>query len=557
VVATPLIAARGPLASRESKVATWLAGISLLVLLIACANVANLLLARGVRQRREVGIRLALGGSRGRVLGQALAESLLLAALGALAALLLAQWGGTALRHVLLPEIAWSGPVVGARAVAFALALAVLAGAAAGVIPALQTSRPDVLETLKGGARGSSGASSRTRDALIVVQAALAVVLLVGAGLFVHSLRKVNSLDVARNTDGVLLVTAVFDRGTPEERRAAFMRRAAERVRALPGVAHASVDVSLPYWSEMDAPLRVPGLDSIPTLPSGPPIVHAVDPDYFPTLRIRVVRGRRLEPRDNRLGAPRVAVVNETMARVLWPGEEAVGRCLIIGRASAERGEPPCATVVGVVGNAIREAFLDGESMQYFLPAEQHLVEESPAGILVRVRGGADADAMIPIVQRELLALEPALRYAQVRPLRELIEPDTRSWRLGATAFTAFGVLALLVAGIGLYSVLAFSVAQRTIELAIRSALGATRARLVGMVLRQALRLVGIGVVLGMLVAFVAAPSVEPLLFEVSPRDPATLVAVVCALALVAIVAAAVPARRATRVAPGVALRAE
>jgi predicted permease len=550
VIAAPLIAARGPEPSSASRVAVWLAGISLVVLLIACANVANLLLARAVRQRREVGIRLALGSSRARVLGQVLVESLLLSLLGGITALLLTRWGGVLLRSVLLPGVAWEGTGVETRTAGVVVLLTVLAGVAAGVIPAVPAGRSDVSETLKSGSRTTSAPISRTRGALTVLQAALSVVLLVGAGLFVRSLHRVNALDLGLDPDGVLVVTPDFDRDVSDERQAEFYRRAVTRLSAIPGVEAVSPDVSVPFWSSSAVNLSVPGLDSIPTLPSGSPILHAVGPDYFDVLDLQLLRGRGLRREDGGDGW-RALVVNQTMARVLWPGQDPIGKCVIIGASPGET-DPPCTEVVGVVEDARTFSLLPEEAMQYYVPLGS---EGGARALLVRVRG--EPETSIPSIRRALLSLEPGLRYPEIQPLRELIDPQARSWKLGATMFTAFGLLALLVAAVGLYSVLAFSVAQRTFELGVRSALGASRERLLGLVLGQAARLTVLGVALGLLAAWLAAPKVEDLLYATSPHDPAVLGGVAGVLLAVGLLAAWLPARRATRVDPSVALRAE
>jgi predicted permease len=553
VIGAPVIAARGPKASSESKVALWLAGISLIVLLIACANVANLLLSRAIRQRREIGIRLALGSSRGRVLGQVLTESVIFSLLGGIAAFLLTIWGGAFLRHVLLPDIAWQSTGSEIRIVGAVVLLSVIAGATAGLIPGIQSSRPELAEVLKSGSR-TSAPGSRTRDALTVAQAALSVVLLVGAGLFLRSLHHVNALDLGLDPRGVLVVSPEFDRSITDQRKADFYSRALTRLAATPGVEAVSGDVSIPFWSSRAVDLRAPDLDSIPLLPSGSPILHAVDPDYFRVLDLEVRRGRGIQPED-RKGAPRAVVINETMARTLWPGQDAIGKCLLIGDAPDGQKEPPCAAVVGVVENARAFELKQKAVMQYYVPRAQEVVDDNPGALLVRVRG--EPSTSIPLIQRELQSLEPELRYADVRLLQEMIDPLARSWRLGAAMFTVFGLLALIVAGIGLYSVLAFSVAQRTFELGVRSALGAPRTRLLGLVLVQGARLAGIGIVLGLLVALLAAPKMANLLFETSPRDPRMLLGVAGVMGLVTILAAALPALRATRVDPSIALRSE
>lgn len=559
IIAAPLITARGPLASSESKVAQWLAGISLLVLLIACANVANLLLARAVRQRRETGIRLALGSSRARVVGHALTESILLAALGGVAALLFAHVGENLLRTFLLPNIVWSEPGIMLRVGGFITVLTVLAGVAAGVIPAIQASQADVLETIKSGAsRNTSGSASRARDALIVLQVALSVVLLVGAGLFVHSLHQANTVELGFDPSGVLIISPEFDHDTSAAdmvRDAEFTRRALDRLKLLSGVQRASVDVSTPFWSSFITTLKVPGLDSIPVLPSGPPFLHAIDPDYFDLLHLKLLRGRKLTQQDNRMGAQRVVVVNQLMARVLWPRKDAIGQCLMIYDDAKKQVQPPCATVVGIVNTAELQSLSDPAPMQYYFAANAGIITSPWTELMVRTND--HPKTIIPAIRQALVRIDPALRFVQIESLQEQIDPQLSSWKLGATAFTAFGFVALIVAGIGLYSVLAFSVAQRTFEIGIRTALGATPRRLVRMILGEAARLIAIGVIIGLIAAVAVTPRVQSLLFEVSPHDPGTLVVVVCSVLLVSIVAAIVPARRAVLVDPSVALRSE
>jgi predicted permease len=546
MVARPLNPAERANLAGAARVAGWLLGISFLVLLIACANVANLLLARAVRDRHEIGIRLALGGSRARVLGQVLTEGFLLAALGGVAALIVTRWGGPVLRTVLLPDVFWPESGIGGRVVVLVLGLAAVAGLAAGVLPAFQASRPDVAEVLKSASsRTHTGQVSYARGGLTVLQAMLSVVLLVGAGLFVRSLQRVSSLDLGFDPDGVFLVTPVFEPGLPDARQAAFYARASEQLRRLPGVLGASSDVSLPFWSRTDYELRVPGLDSVPTRDGA---LHVVEPEYFELMRLRIARGRAL-----RRGDTQALVVNETMARLLWPEQEALGKCVIVIQDDAR--EPPCAEVVGIVEDSRQVGLEEAEMMHYYLPLAQQVVYAHPRALLVRMDG--DPGQVIPTLRRALLRVDPSVRYAQIQELTELVDPQTQSWRIGATMFSLFGLLALLVSAVGLYSVLAFSVAQRRFEFGIRAALGATPRRLIRLVLGQALRLVTIGILLGVAIAITAGGKLEPLLFEVSPRDPLVLGSVIFALLLTALAAAWIPSRRATRVDPAHALRTD
>lgn len=552
VEALPLITARGPLASGESWVARWLAGVSLVVLLIACANVANLLLARTLHRRREFGIRLALGIPRPRLLRQVLIESFLLAILGGAAALLTTRWFGQILRTTLLPDVAWTDPSVTARVAWVSLGLCVLAGLLTGILPGLQASRPGLIGALKAGSGTVSRPGTRTRNTLTVLQTALSVVLLVGAGLFVRSLHGVRSIDLGFDPDGLLLVEPVYDGSPPDAQRKELYRLASERLPKVPGVERVTSSMSVPFWSANSVALEIPGVDPIPLLPTGTPILHAVAPDYFATLGLQVRRGRPLTPGDHD-GPRRVAVVSETMARLVWPDGDVLGKCLEIAKT-------PCTEVVGVVEDAGMMSLFESEVMQYYIPLSQSPSGDPPEALLVRVGRageGPDPDTVVAAIRRELLTLDPDLRYAEILPLTERIDPQARSWRLGATLFTLFGVLALIVAAVGLYSVLAFAVAQRTQEIGIRSALGADRKNLVGLVLGQALRLVAVGVAIGLGAVWVAAPKLEPLLYRTPARDLWILGSVAAVLLLTALLAGSLPAWRATRLDPTLALRAE
>jgi predicted permease len=545
VQTAPLISARGPLASDESRVARWLAGVALVVLLIAGANVANLLLARTLRRRRESGIRLALGITRRRLFGQVLIESLLLAVLGGAAALLVTEWGSGVLRTLLLPDVAWIESPIAGRVVLVSLALCLLTGFFAGTLPALQASRSDVVASLKSSSGTAGRGGSRARGALTVAQAALSVVLLAGAGLFLRSLHNVRTLDLGFDPEGVVVIEPIYAGDARDESQGPLLQQAVERLPELPGIEHASASVSVPFYSANVAELSIPGVDPLPELPSGPPVIHAVGPDYLPLMRLPVLRGRALTPADGE-GSTRVALVNETMARVMWPEGDASGKCLVIEGL-------PCTRIVGVVADAKVMELEEEPTMQYYVPLSQSPFEGPPEALLARVSDEGAADT----IRHALLALDPDLRFVEIQPFPELIDPQARSWRLGATLFTLFGVLALLVAAVGLYSVLAFAVAQRTQEIGIRAALGAGRKNLIALVLGQSLRLVTLGVAIGLAAVWALAPRVQPLLFETPARDFWTLGAVAGILLLTALLAGSLPAWRATRLDPNLALRAE
>jgi len=549
----PLIAARGPQASGESKVARWLGGVSILVLLIVCANVANLFLARGTRRRREVAVRLALGVGRGRLVSTLVIESVLLALLGGVLALVLSLQVGGILRGALLPGVLFPGSSVGGRVGLFTLATAIVAGLLAGVGPALQATRADLSGDLAMGAGASSSRRSRTRALLTVAQAALSVVLLVGAGLFVRSVAAVRALDVGLDVDHLAIATLEFETTTMlpgvrndvdgpggAVRENDVYLRAIERLQDLPGVVAAAGTSSPLQWA-WATKLAVPGRDSLPQLPGGGPYYQEVTPGYLSAVGLRVTRGRALSEEDV-AGAPRVAVVSETMARTLWPEADPIGQCLLVGD-DAEA----CTTVVGVAEDASRGALEDEPYMAYYMPLAQR---EGQVLRAMYVRTNGDPAELAVRVAPVLRGFDPSVRYARIRPVRDLFEPESRSWKLGATMFSAFGLLAVLVAAIGLYGVLAFDVAQRTRELGIRTALGAERARLLRSVVSTGFRLGAAGVALGLGVAWVAGGYARELLFHVSPHDPAVLVGVGATLLLVAGVASLVPGLRATRVDP-------
>jgi predicted permease len=547
LLATSIVLARGPDAPAEAVVARWLGGVSLLVLLIACANVANLLLARAIRRRREVGVRLALGVSRRSLAALLVTEGVVLALAGGAVALLFTLWTGGFLRGLLLQEVDWTGGVVGVRVLVFVAVLSVLAGAASALLPAWQMGRAGVLDALASGSRAVAG-GSRAQTGLTVAQAAFSVVLLVGAGLFVRSFDRARAQDLGFEPDRAAVVWPVFD-GVPVAERAAYYEAAAERLRALPQVEAAGASLGLPFFSGEVRSLTIPGVDSIPTLPSGSPVFHAVEPEWLRAMGMRVVRGRMLEPGDAAGAAP-VALVNQTMARVIWGGERALGQCMRIADSDG-----PCHEVVGIVANARHMRLVEGESMQYFIPLAQRSDADPPEVVVVRTR--ADPAELAPLLRQELTALDARVRYVNVRPYSEFVDPQYRAWRLGALLFTLFGALALVVAAVGMYGLLAFGVAQRTREIGIRAALGATSERIVGLVVARSMRLVAAGLAVGLALAAALAPRLEDLLFETPARDALVFGGVTVLLLVVALVGAAVPAWRAVRIQPQEALRTE
>jgi putative ABC transport system permease protein len=541
-----VLAERGPNESSEAKVASWIMGVALVVWLIACANVANLLLARALRRRREIAVRLALGISRARLASQLLTESVLLALVGGAAGLLVAQWGGAVLRARLLPSATGATVVTDSRTLLFAGLVALVAGLLTGLAPIWQTRRADLTRDLKAGAREGAIHRSRARVALLVVQGALSVVLLVGAGLFVRSLGRVNAVPLGYDADHVLAVDLEM-RGVTLDSAAEVVlrRRLLAEAQAIPGVTHATRQLTMPFWSTWNVDLHVAGIDSVDRL--GEFDLNAVTPDYFSTMGTRILRGRGIGAQDV-AGAPGVMVVSAAMARALWPGADALGQCLRVGADTA-----PCTTVVGIAENIKAHSLDQDPGLLYYLSADQFHPQQG--GLFVRTRG--EAATAVESIRRQLQRTMPGAAYVNVTPFADILGGETQSWKLGATMFSVFGLLALALAAIGLYSVIAYSVAQRSHELGVRVALGAQMRDVVRLVVNEGMMLAMVGVGLGAVLALLVGRWVRPLLFRESPYDPVVFLAVTVLLLGVAGLASFLPARRAAAVDPMRALRTE
>ncbi|HEU4629261.1 MAG TPA: ADOP family duplicated permease [Gemmatimonadaceae bacterium] len=540
----------------EVAVSRWLIGVSVVLLLIACANVANLLLARGLRRRREIAVRLALGVGRARLVRLLMTEGALLALAGGVAGVAVAYVGGWLLRRTLLDAFAWDGSPVSLRVLACAAAATLATALLVGLLPALRASEPRLTLALANGTPQSGARRSALRATLTVTQGALSAVLLVGAGLFVHSLWSVHRLDIGLEPERLLTVTMQWpdlpddteaEQAAAAQRRRALQDAALERLRALPGVARVAAGWGTPFNSSYWAYPVVPGYDSLPKLPGGGPYYTGVTEDYFATMGTSIVRGRGIEAGDVKGSAP-VAVVNETMARTLWPAGDAIGQCF-----RAQTRDSTCVRVVGIAEDVPHWELREEPSMHFYVAARQG--GGSLGVVLVRAR--EDPAALVPAVRRAVQELEPSLVYVDVAPLADELAPQLRPWRLGASLFALFGALALAVAGVGLYSVMSYAAASRTREMGVRLALGAQAADVRALVLRHGLALGVSGVLLGALLALVAGRWVAPLLFATSPREPLVFVAVTATLLATAVVASLVPAWRAGRTPPSVALRME
>ena len=546
-LAGSVLADRGPQPTSAARVAIWLSGVTLIVLLIACANVANLMLARTIRRRREIAVRVALGVSRSRLFGQLLTEGLVLALVGGIGGVLIAVWGSRVLSATFLPRTEPTSLITDPRTLVFAAVATLGVGVLTGLAPMAQLRLGSLTGDLKSGAREGTSQRAGLRTKLLVLQSALSVVLLVGAGLFVQSLRHARQVPLGFDADSVLIVSLNMRDVTLDSAATAALRlRLLEAATGVTGVSHATLQESIPFAGMSSYPLFVGGIDSVRKL--GRFDMNSVSADYFATMGTRIVRGRGIENTD-RDGAQRVAVVGESMAAALWPGQEPIGRCMRL-RADTM----PCTYVVGVAEDIRSETIeADSKLFFYYLPAAQW--NPQVGGLFVRARG--DASRLVEPVRKRLQREMPGASFVTVTPLQDNILAAMRSWILGATVFTAFGALALVLAAVGLYSVIAYNVTQRRHELGVRLALGAARPRIVRLVVGESLRFALAGVVIGGVVALAAGRWMGPMLFHQSPRDPVVFVIVTIVLIAVAIAASWVPAMRAAGVDPKTALQSD
>ena len=546
--------------SVESVMARWLAAISAIILFISCANVANLLLARLARRRRELAVRVALGAGRARVMRLLALEGLLLAFGAALLGLAVIALAEPMVEGALFPSGAWAFSLVDMRILGAVVVFALLAAFLVAAVPSIHAGRAEVSDALRGGNRDGETRSS-LRAGLTIVQATLSAVLLVGAGLFLRSLERVNAVDLGMDPDHVLTVELRYPQvpRTPGETFTDWIARSGaiertrhralvEVARRVPGVENAAVSVSVPFNGSVTVGLWVPGRDSVPSLPGGGPYVTAVGPEYFATIGTAIRQGRAFTASD-REGSEAVVIVNETMARVLWPGRQALGECVQIQSRSA-----PCARVVGVAADVHRSGLREQASMQFYVPIGQ---ERGFSGSWLLVRPRGTVSTSWPALREALQSADPQIRSIGVRVLSQGLDGEMRPFRLGMVAFGLSASLALLVAGLGLYSIMAHAVAWRRREIGVRLALGARPAAIAALVVRRGVVLASIGIGGGLVIALAARSWVAGQLFETSASDPVVLAGVVAVLESVALLAAWIPARRAVSVSPTEALRAE
>lgn len=531
-------AASSGVSLRDELLAISLAAGAILMLLIACANVAGLLSTRALHRRREIAVRAQLGASRSRLFLQLFIENLMLTAVSIVAALGVASVITSVLSAFFAPlaRDTWFDP----RSLMVLAAFTLGAGLVAGTVPALQAARAQTGGLWRTG-HDVSHRRAYWRRALIAGQVALALLLVASAGLFTHSLLLVKR-DLGYDLERVVIAPLDLQQariGGPGEIRTAFDEMLAG-VRALPGVEVASLTARTPDVTGQ------PGM-VLSREKGAPPIsltLHHVSPGYFRTLNTRILEGRSFTPED-RLGAPAVMIVDANLAREFWPGEAVVGRCKSIPRPA------PCATVIGI-SEPRRFGSLTRPDGEVFMPLAQH-PSALPQALVARAYG--DADEIVPAVAAAIRSAVPSLAFANVQPLANLVDEGAESWRLGATLFSLFALLAIILAATGLYASLAFAVRQRTAEIGVRLALGANPASVARLVMGEGARLIALGWLLGTAAAIYTADWIRSLLFGLQPGDPATFALASLVIVLAGLAGSVLPALRAAKVDPSVALR--
>jgi predicted permease len=529
---------------------TVLMGVVALVLLLACVNLANLLLARATERRKELAIRLAVGASRARVIRQLITESVLLSLLGGLGGVLIAAWICDAVAAIKLPtditlvfdlRLDW-------RVLAFALGVSLITGIIFSLLPALQSSNLELVPALKDEASLSGFRRSRLRNALVVVQIALSLVLLVCAGLVVRSLQKAKQTRPGFSPENAVALS--FDlglQGYTEEKGRAFHRQLLERAKSIPGVRsvaltsvvpltldYSSTSIYVegqPFTGSSDLPLAIP---------------NEISPNYFHTMEISL-RGRDFTEREDKTES-RVAIVNETFARKFFPGQEAIGR-----RFNFSGPDDPYWEVIGVAADGKYNSLAEEPKAAFYRP----LFRDYSTNATLVARTSGDANKALTTLRGELAQMDPTLPLYNVETLTEHLNVPLFPFRMAATVLGSFGILAIVLASIGVYGVMSYVVAGRTREMGVRIALGAKRRDVMFLIIKQGMSLAVIGLGIGVVVALGVTQLLTKILFGVSAFDPPTFVAVCALLAAVAALSSYLPARRATKVDPLVALRYE
>jgi putative ABC transport system permease protein len=530
-----------------------LLGVVGCVLLVACVNVANLMLARATARQKEFALRAALGASRWRIMRQLLLESLLLAIAGGALGFVLSLWA----LHLLLRAIPGDLPVwmnfsLDLRVLGFTLAITLLTGLVFGAVPALQTARVDLNDTLKEGGRGNSGARNRARSLLVVSEIAMSLVLLVGAGLMIQSFLRLRQVNIGLNPKNVLTATLLLPRAkyTDEAQRAVFFKQLIERVRNLPGVEVASATGTLPLGgNNWGRSLTVEGYP-VMSVGQAPSVQHTVvTPGYFRTMGITLLAGRDFNDADTN-DSPNATIIDERIARQYWPNQSPLGKRVRFG---PPEDNEPWFTIVGVVSAVRHQRVQEDTRMSVYLPHQKIPI----SGMSLVARTSVNPHEFIGAVRREVAQLDPNLPVSEVATMDEVVAEAIWQPRLYALLFAVFAGGALLLALIGIYGVMAFLVQTRTHEIGVRMALGATARDVFRLIVGRGMKLTALGVVIGVAGAVALTRLMHSLLFNTSATDPFTFILISLLLSVAAFLACYLPARRAARVDPLVALRYE
>jgi predicted permease len=554
----PLISVNAPAqGQRQVAIAIRLAGVASIILLIAMANVINLLLARGARRRREIAVRLALGSGR-RVVTLLLMESMVIAVAGGTGAVGVALWLGTTVRAMVVPDTHWADTPINWHVGLFVLVLVSLTGIVVGLVPALRLARPDLARSLRGGARDGV-ARSPLRTAMLLMQVALSVMLLSGAGLFLRSLRSMESEPTGYDQDRIVLISLNLDPRQPQ-RRLELARRlpaVAAELASLPAVTGTGLSAFPPVESSSRTVWSIPGRDTAGLDTPNGPFFSRVSPDFLPVMGIRVLRGRGLLESD-RDTVTRAVVINATMAQRFWPGADPVNQCLIVGSGTR------CSTIVGVVSDAHVNAIVEEPSLQFYVPLPPSSAPDSVNGrprahagtIVLRTEAGHTGQ-VVALARRQLRQEFAGWATPMVRPLSEDFAAELQPWRTAASLLAASSLLALVVAIVGIYGTVAYGVSQRGHEFGVRVALGARGSMIGRMVVAEGVQVVTAGILIGVILSLAGGRLVQSMLFHTSAYDPAALATSGVAMLAAACIASLVPAWRATRVDPMRALRVE
>ena len=532
-----------------------LLGTVAFVLLIACANVANLLLARAAGREREIAIRTALGASRTRLIRQLLTESALMGIAGGVVGLLVAKWGLSALIALSPEDIPRLDQIgIDGRVLGFTLLISLATGLVFGLVPALQASKPDLNESLKESGRSSTAGVERrrVRSTLVVLEIALSLILLIGAGLMIKSFSRLQKVDLGFNPDRLVSMNIQLSRTKYQgPQSAAFFRQLIERVESMPGVESAGA-ISAIFIDALpnSTNFTIEGKPPFPTAEQIETPVDTVTPSYFRTMGIALLRGREFTEQDGLESQP-VTIINDTFAQRFWPGEDPIGQRYKFGDSTSDA---PWMTVVGVVGDMRRTGLDVDVRCETFLPYTQ---QRFVGFLSLVVRAKSDPRGIANAVRDQVWAIDPNQPVSHIRTMDQLLDGMMAQRRLNMVLFALFGGVALVLAAVGVYGVISYSVTQRTHEIGVRMALGAGRGDVLRMVLKNGMALVLIGIAIGLVAAFGLTRLMSSLLFGVSATDTATFVIISGILSFVAFAACLVPALRAIKVDPMIALRYE